>query len=98
MKLLFFAFCVVFAFGDVSALATGWQPSPGHTQMEIWPGTPPDAAAVVPTGPETVEVSKGLLAGKPMTGVRNVSRPTMTLYSPKGKNTGVAVIVFPGGG
>ena len=28
----------------------------------------------------------------------NVSRPTMTVYSPKGKNTGAAVVVFPGGG
>lgn len=30
--------------------------------------------------------------------VKNVSNPTMTVYSPKGKNTGVAVIVYPGGG
>ena len=30
--------------------------------------------------------------------VTNVSRPTMTVYSPTGKNTGVAVVVFPGGG
>ena len=30
--------------------------------------------------------------------VENVSRPTMTVYSPKGKNTGAAVVVFPGGG
>ena len=30
--------------------------------------------------------------------VENVSQPTLTLYSPKGQNTGVAVIVFPGGG
>jgi len=28
----------------------------------------------------------------------NVSLPTMTVYSPKRTNTGVAVIVFPGGG
>lgn len=27
----------------------------------------------------------------------NVSDPTLTLYSPKGKNSGVAVVVFPGG-
>jgi acetyl esterase/lipase len=27
-----------------------------------------------------------------------VSAPTLTLYSPKGKNTGAAVVVFPGGG
>jgi acetyl esterase/lipase len=30
--------------------------------------------------------------------VDNVSRPTMTVYSPTGKNTGVAAVVFPGGG
>jgi acetyl esterase/lipase len=30
--------------------------------------------------------------------VNNVSRPTMTVYPPKGKNTGAAVVVFPGGG
>jgi acetyl esterase/lipase len=28
----------------------------------------------------------------------NVTQPTMTVYSPKGMNTGVAVVVFPGGG
>jgi acetyl esterase/lipase len=30
--------------------------------------------------------------------VTNVARPTMTVYSPKGKNTGAVVVVFPGGG
>ncbi|MGI4826593.1 MAG: alpha/beta hydrolase, partial [Janthinobacterium lividum] len=36
--------------------------------------------------------------GRPATGISNVTRPTMTVYSPKGTNTGVAVVVFPGGG
>jgi acetyl esterase/lipase len=98
MKRLICALFVVFAFDGVSAQTTGWQPSAGHTQVEIWRGTPPDAAAVAPAGPETVEVTKSLIAGRPVTGVSNVSRPTMTVYSPKGKNTGVAVVVFPGGG
>lgn len=43
-------------------------------------------------------MSKGLIAGKPATAVTNVTQPTMTVYSPKGKNTGAAVVVFPGGG
>ena len=38
------------------------------------------------------------VAGRPWLYVRNVSRPTLTVYSPKGKNTGAAVVVFPGGG
>ena len=36
--------------------------------------------------------------GRTATGISNVTRPTMTVYSPKGNNTGVAVAVFPGGG
>ncbi len=39
-----------------------------------------------------------LVAGSPWVSVGHVSRPTMTVYSPKGKNTGAAVVVFPGGG
>jgi acetyl esterase/lipase len=39
-----------------------------------------------------------VVAGKPFVFVVNVSQPTMTVYSPKGTNTGVAVVVFPGGG
>jgi acetyl esterase/lipase len=39
-----------------------------------------------------------LVAGKPWLAVKQVSRPTMTVYSPHGKNTGAAIIVFPGGG
>ena len=42
--------------------------------------------------------SKSLNAGKPWVAVENVSQPTMTVYSPKDTNKGVAVIVFPGGG
>jgi len=39
-----------------------------------------------------------VVAGKPVYRLGNVSAPTLTLYSPKGKNTGAAVVVFPGGG
>jgi acetyl esterase/lipase len=38
------------------------------------------------------------LVARPWVYVSNVSRPTMTVYSPQGKNTGAAVVVFPGGG
>ena len=33
-----------------------------------------------------------------MEAVTNVTQPTMTVYAPRGKNTGAAVVVFPGGG
>ncbi len=70
-----------------------WQPSPGHTQIPIWPETVPDA--LPNPKPETV----GPPAGREWwPRVNDVSRPTMTVYSPKGRNTGAAVVVFPGGG
>jgi acetyl esterase/lipase len=96
MKPLLFALCVVFGFGGLSAQKPGWQPSPGHTQIPIWPGAVPDAQPVA--GPEIAATAKGLIAGKSGDIVENVSRPTMTVYSPSGKNTGAAVVVFPGGG
>ena len=96
MKPLIFALCVVFAFGGLSAQKSGWQPSPGHTQLPIWPGAVPDAQPVA--GPEVAVTAKGLIPGKSGDIVENVSRPTMTVYSPSGKNTGAAVVVFPGGG
>ncbi len=98
MKPLVFALCVVFAFGGLRAQHTGWQPSPGHAQIPIWPGAVPDPQPVA--GPEAAETSGKdfLVAGRPVAGVRNVTRPTMTVYSPTAKNTGAAVVVFPGGG
>jgi acetyl esterase/lipase len=98
MKPSIFALFVVFAFGGVSAQTTGWQPSPGHTQVPIWPGAVPDAPP--DAGPEFVTTSgkEELIGGRPDVAVSNVSRPTMTVYSPTGKNTGAAVVVFPGGG
>jgi acetyl esterase/lipase len=92
MKPLLFALCVVFAFGGLGAQTPGWQPSPGHTQVPIWPEAVPDPQPVA--GPEVATMAKagdGFVVGQ-------VSRPTMTVYSPKGKNTGAAVVVFPGGG
>ncbi len=76
-----------------------WEPTPGHKQVPIWPGTPPDK--VVYDGPEysvKVDRKNELVAGKPWVSDERVSVPTMTVYAPKGKNTGAAVVVFPGGG
>src|SRR5580704_6843051 len=89
---------VVLAFGGQSGQTLGWQPSPEYAQVPIWPGAVPDARPVA--GPESVEITENgdLVAGKPYVSVGQVERPTMTVYSPKGKNTGAAVVVFPGGG
>src|SRR5438445_13773339 len=96
MKPLLFALCVVFVCGGLSAQQTVWRPSPGHTQVPICAGAVPDPQPVA--GPEE---SHWLPTGPGGPGgftVYHVSRPTMTVYSPGGKNTGAAVVVFPGGG
>jgi len=96
-KLIQTFFAALFACGGLNVQAKPWEPSPEHTQLPIWPEAVPDAQSVVrPEDTNTVEDK--LVAGKPWVKVENVSRPTMTVYSPKEKNTGVAVVVFPGGG
>ncbi|HEV2380824.1 MAG TPA: alpha/beta hydrolase [Terriglobia bacterium] len=75
-----------------------WQPASGHTTLTIWPhgapGAPPSPAPEI----DTTTAKDNLIAGKPLVRLGNVSTPTLTLYTPKGKNTGAAVVVFPGGG
>lgn len=98
MKPLLFALVVMSAFGSLNAQAPVWQPSPGHTQIPIWAGAAPDSQPVA--GPE-IAITTGkndLVAGRPWISVERVSKPTMTVYSPTEKNTGAAVVVFPGGG
>src|SRR5262245_17283082 len=96
------ALCILCAAGPLSAQAGGWEPSHGRTQVPIWPREVPDAQPV--EGPEvfgTVVDSVGrpkLVGGKAWVYVDRVSQPTMTIYSPRGSNTGAAVVVFPGGG
>src|SRR5437899_10289770 len=75
MKPSIFALCVVFAFGGLSAQTPAWQPSPGHTQVPIWPGAVPDAQPVA--DPEYATTVMGdMVAGRPWVEVGNVSRPT----------------------
>jgi acetyl esterase/lipase len=94
MKAIVCAWCVLAACGSVRVQAKVWEPSGGHRQIPIWPGTPPDPQP--PPGPEySLTRQKG---GRAVVGVFNVSRPTMTIYAPSGKSTGAAVVVFPGGG
>ena len=44
MKPLIFALGVALTAIQVHAQTNVWQPSPGHTQIPIWPGAVPDAA------------------------------------------------------
>jgi len=80
----------------VSVPAGGWEPSQGSTQVPIWPSTVTTSDGG--TSAESTAVSGPQVAGRPWLKVQNVSVPTLTVYSPQGRNTGACAIVFPGGG
>jgi len=84
----------------IAALAepADWTPPPGLTTLPLWPhgapGAPPNPAPEA----DITSATDHTVAGKPVIRLGNISTPTLTLYPPKGKNTGAAVVVFPGGG
>jgi acetyl esterase/lipase len=65
-----------------------WEPPAPLNQVALWPEGHAIARPPV-TGPESV---------KDDAIVGNVTRPTMTVFPPKGASTGTTVVVFPGGG
>ena len=74
-----------------------WQPGPEGNQVPLWPE---GLAIQRPESdkPEAVGNGSRLVAGRPWTWASHVSRPTMTIYPPKGRNTRAAILVLPGGG
>jgi len=76
-----------------------WQPPSGLQQTPIWPNRAPDMPDR-PQPSERVEVAEtpNAIDGHTSEAAFDVSSPTMTVFPPKGKNTGAAMIVFPGGG
>ena len=74
-----------------------WQPGPEGSQVPLWP----DGLAIRrPESDKPEEVGNGsrLVAGRPWHWASHVSRPTMTIYPPRGRNTRAAILVLPGGG
>ncbi len=84
--------------GTSTGLFAQWPPAPGHTTLNVWPHGAPGATANPVPEADTTTAKENLIAGKPLVRLGNVSVPTLTLYTPSGKNTGAAVVVFPGGG
>jgi acetyl esterase/lipase len=74
-----------------------WEPGPDGQQVPLWPE---GLALQRPESDKPEEVGNGsrLVAGRPWHWATYVSRPTMTIYRPKGRNTRAAILVLPGGG
>ena len=77
---------------------SGWPVGPGHTVLTLWPKSAPGPSTAKGPEKDTTTVKDGLVAVRPLVRLGNVSVPTLTLFGPKGANTGAAVVVFPGGG
>jgi acetyl esterase/lipase len=95
---LFHLVAVVVLSATLFAQKPARQPAPGHATMDLWPHGAPGASANSAPEIDTTSAKDNLIAGKPLIRLGNVSTPTLTVYAPKQKNTGAAIVVFPGGG
>jgi acetyl esterase/lipase len=67
--------------------------------IPLWPGAAPGETKPVGEEKDMTKPTEGLVAGKRVIRLGNVSNPSLTVYrAPKEKDTGASVIVFPGGG
>ena len=66
--------------------------------LPLWPNGAPETYQGAPEA-DITKPTDPLVAGKPLMHLSNVSEPTLAVYKPADeKNTGAAVLVFPGGG
>jgi len=93
MRTLFILIFTLALSVSLFAQKPAWEPAPGHITLPLWPHSPAGTAPEV----DITTVKDHVIAGTPVIRLTNVSKPTITLYSPKGKNSGAAVVVFPGG-
>jgi acetyl esterase/lipase len=75
-----------------------WQPSSDGTQIPLWTEATPLAKPDTGDHPEETGNSGTLVGGRQWHWASYVTRPTMTIYRPKGANTGTTILVLPGGG
>jgi acetyl esterase/lipase len=84
----------------IALVVFGWA---AHAQpreaIPLWPHGAPGESPLPQAEADTSGPSGALVAGRSVIRLGNVSSPTLTVYTPPaGKNTGTAVLVFPGGG
>lgn len=97
-RIFLLAASVLCAPAVTAAQTGGWTPAPEHLTIPLWPGVAPGASTNAPQERDMTTAKDDLIAGRPLIRLGNVSTPTLTVYKPKGANSGAAVVVFPGGG
>jgi acetyl esterase/lipase len=93
MKLSIVSFGLILMFGHAVLSAADTT----RTTLDVWPGKPPGEVGTV--GEEQAKTVTQPDGTTVITSLTNVSKPTLTISRPEAaKNTGAAVLVFPGGG
>jgi acetyl esterase/lipase len=95
--LLLLLSAVVLSSSRLPAQRPAWEPGPGHPTLPLWPQVAPGAQPHPGPEVDTTTAKDHLVAGRSVVRVGNVSVPTLTVYKPTAKNTGAAIVVFPGG-
>lgn len=75
-----------------------WQPASDGIQIPLWTESTPLTKPDTGDHPEETGNSGTLVGGTQWHWASYVTRPTMTLYRPKGTPTGATILVLPGGG
>ncbi|WP_240529962.1 alpha/beta hydrolase [Novosphingobium sp. PC22D] len=75
-----------------------WQPAADGTQVPLWPANVALAKPDTGDRPEATGNGSQTVGGRQWHWAGYVTRPTMTIYRPGGRNTGAAMLVLPGGG
>jgi acetyl esterase/lipase len=94
----------LFAAGLAVVVALAGQPAPAlganiSEPLALWPGGAPDESGSIGPEQDTTKPDGGLVAGRRVIRLGNVSQPTLTLYRPAPEQAnGAAVVVCPGGG
>ena len=84
---------LVFAF--VSPAARAAEP----IVLNLWPGKAPNETKELPPEADTTKPGGGMVAGKSVIRLGNVSVPQLHIYRPAAdKDTGASVVICPGGG
>lgn len=78
--------------GLISTTALAVEPT---STLKVWPGKPPGESQQI--APERVRIS--VPPAKPQKEITNVSEPALEIFpAPRSNNTGVSLIILPGGG
>jgi len=99
--LLLASITCLFTFPDSALRARRSGPEGPAGQSEVirlWPKGAPGETEKLPPEQDTTKPNEGLVAGKRVIRLGNVSDPTITVYAaPRDKNTGCGILVCPGG-